>query len=464
MKSTAQIVQAFDSMFNEIKCHELCRQCFFIQRSSSKLQGYEFIKAMIVPSEGLPTDSLKGLCSRIKKFNSKAILSAQALSLKINNVRSSTLMKAVFREIISQIHQQVIEKCPRLEIGLEGIQSVYIQDSSVIRLNEKLQTVYKGTNRGRCGPKAQMKIDLIHEIKEGKLVEAKIYQGSKPDQKLSEQILKHIKPGDLVIRDLGYFVLNIFKAIAELGGYFLSRLNPGVKFFLKREDKEPLDIGKFLIKNHRNKNVIELTGFLGDEKVPTRLITYRQSEETTAKRIRIAKKHARCSGKTMSKGKLLSLNFSMFVTNCPREILSAERIGTIYRLRWEIELIFKRWKSQLQIDYLKGTCKERIDCLIWSRLCTVILIELIKGYVEKIVRKMFTEELSEVKLIGYLLRNSNLYNAIFNNRLNDFFTELEKDIPKMLLKDKRKRKTIREKVYTKESYYEILEVKNECVA
>lgn len=68
----------------------------------------------------------------------------------------------------------------------------------------------------------------------------------------------------------------------------------------------------------------------------------------------------------MSKGKEFGINYSAFITNVPIEILSAEIIGTIYQLRWEIELIFKQWKSQLKMNVLEGINHNRIECLIWD--------------------------------------------------------------------------------------------------
>src|ERR1700733_12592721 len=94
------ILHFFEETFNEKKCHDLCRQCKFIKRSTSKLQGYEFIKTMIMPSDGISTDSLKGLCQRMKMFNPNLNLSAQALCERINNINSSRLMKRVLAEIL----------------------------------------------------------------------------------------------------------------------------------------------------------------------------------------------------------------------------------------------------------------------------------------------------------------------------------------------------------------------------
>lgn len=448
------IVAFFDEHFNEKNSAALARKHKFIQRSTSKLKGHEFIKALIVPSEGLSTDSLKGLCQRIEAINPEANLSSQALCERINDPSSGELMKGVFAELTKRICNILTESCPSLAVGLKGFNKILIQDSTLAVLNEKLEKKHKGTRRGNNGVKSQIKIDLIHDLRKGLLVDASIFPGNVPDQSLSERIIKFIEPNDLIIRDLGYYSIQVFQQIQKENAYFLSRQKAGVTFYLNVNDKEPLDVGKLLReKAYRNKNIIELKGYLGKERVPIRLIIYRQTEEVTNQRKRVANKQSRKKGETLSKSKKLLLEFSMFVTNAPAEKLSAEMVGTIYRLRWEIELIFKRWKSQLKIDYLKGINEDRIDCLIWSRLCTVAIIELVIGYVKSLSRKLNYRECSEVKIIQYLLRTAEFFSAVVHNELENFLRKLKKDIPRMLLKDSRSSKTMRGRVFHMEGYY-----------
>jgi hypothetical protein len=465
MKHSNRIVQFFEENFNEKKCHDLCRQSGFIKRSSSKLNGYEFIKTMILPSDGSFTDSLKGLCKRMKKLNPKADLSSQALCERINNINSSQLMKGVLAELIHQVYNHITYTCPKLAAGLDKFNKILLQDSTVVTLNEHLESEYKGTRRGNNCVKSQVKIDLIHDLGKGLLIDAGIFNGNVPDQNLAGRILDFTDTGDLVIRDLGYFTMLALLAISGKNGYFLSRLKPGVNFYENKERMEQLDLANYLKnKEHLHKNILEISGYLGKEKIPVRLIIYRQTEEITNQRIRAANKHARKKGETMSKSKKLLLHFTMFITNATVEMMSAGIVGTIYRLRWEIELIFKRWKSQLKIDYLKGTRKERINLLILSRICTVVILDLIIGYTKRIVGVLYNVELSEVKLIQYMMRSNEFFLAMAQNSLGLFFEEMEKDIPRMLLKDKRSRKTMREKAFTQETYYGMQLIENKLSA
>ncbi len=465
MNHSHAIVQFFEENFNEKKCHDLSRQYKFIERSTSTLKGYEFIKTMIIPSEGLSTDGLKGLCKRMNDLNPEATLSAQALCGRINDISSSRLMKGILAEILEKIHKKIKSSCPKLAIGLDRFNRVLLQDSTVAVLNEKLGEIYKGTRRGNNCVKAQVKIDLIHDLNKGLLVDASLFRGNEPDQGLAGRLTNFIEANDLIIRDLGYFAISAFQTIAQNNAYFLSRLKSGVHFYLDELDEIPLDLAEHLKKKEfKHLNIIEFKGYLGKEKIQTRLIIYRQSQELTDQRLRDANKQARKKGETISKNRKLLLSFSVFVTNAPEDMISAGFVGTVYRLRWEIELVFKRWKSQLEIDYLKGIHKERIDCLIWSRLCTVVILELIIGYFKTITEKLNAVELSEVKTIQYLMRSNSFSLAMAQNKLEAFFAQMEKDVLRMLLKDKRSRKTMREKVLHKENYYDIQVTDNECFA
>jgi len=61
------------------------------------------------------------------------------------------------------------------------------------------------------------------------------------DQKASPLILDHLQPGDLVIRDLGYAVLKVWRQIAERGAYFLSRFRSDFVLF-DPQSHQPLEL------------------------------------------------------------------------------------------------------------------------------------------------------------------------------------------------------------------------------
>jgi IS4 transposase len=63
---------------------------------------------------------------------------------------------------------------------------------------------------------------------------------------------------------------------------------------------------------------------------------------------RLAKSHRYTSSKRNKK----LLNLSIFITNVPESKISAEQVLTIYRVRWQIKLLFKLYKSHIRLDKL----------------------------------------------------------------------------------------------------------------
>jgi IS4 transposase len=111
--------------------------------------------------------------------------------------------------------------------------------------------------------------------------------------------------------------------------------------------------------------VIELAVFVGQaERLPCRLIGYRLPPAVVNERRRKARAKAIKKGRALTQETLAWLEFAFFITTVPATLWPAAVIGTIYRLRWQVELTFKRWKSLLALHVLKGTRPERIRCLL----------------------------------------------------------------------------------------------------
>lgn len=455
---TSNIVTLCEQIFNPKVCHELAQKHRFIQRSSSIIEGHEFIKALILPSNGLSEDSLEGLCQRLREFNPQVNISASALCQRINKVGAVELMKACMQKLLSICRSKFVKQYTSLGSCLKYFNNIYIQDSTVFELNKHLHKIFKGTKRGGkkgdASCKAQAKIDLIYNLASGTITDAKIHQGKVPDQALVEKILKVLKEGDLVIRDLGYFKLEVFKKIIDIGAYFLTRFPSHIKVYLHHDDEQEIDLSFHLNKHYRKCAIVELDVWVGAERLPVRLVAYKVSKEVLNIRLRKAKKGAKEMGRTLSKAKLNLMSFSIFIANIPLEWIPKENIGTVYRLRWEIELIFKQWKSLLKIDVLEGICPYRVEALIWGRLCTALLVASITATFMNLANKYCETELSPVKLIQYLMRNGKLCEAVRLNIVDKLEKELKRDL-KRLLKNKRTRKTMREKVTAFESYYEL---------
>lgn len=456
--STSSILSICNDIFNPESCHQMACKHGFIQRKSSKIFGPEFLSALIVPSAGCATDSLNGLCARMAEFNPNANISASALIQRINTKAAVQFTMAAYEKILTLTREKMIQQDPSITNVLKHFRNIYIQDSTIFEMNKELSRFFPGTKRGGkkggSSCKSQMKIDLIHNLATGRIERAQIHEGKRPDQASSGVIERIVKVGDLVMRDLGYFKIESLSNIDELGAYFLSRFPSHLKVYLSAMDEKPVDLAEHLNKKYKNSTAIDLTVWVSDKRLQVRLVAYRLPERVISERHRKANKSAKETGRTLSRAKKTLLEFSIFVTNIPSSLISVDVIGTIYRLRWEIELIFKQCKSDLQIDVLRGVCRHRILCLAWARLCMIMIVSCIAGGFSHLAKGWYQVELSSVKLIRYILRNGILCRAIKEGKLQELEDKIIQEIPKRLKKEKRSRKTMRQRANDLEGYYE----------
>lgn len=445
------ILSLFQHIVTPERIEILARTIGFVKRSSSQLKGPELVEVLAFPSKCHSEESLNGLSDRIRSIIPGTDLSASALCQRINSSSCSAFLKKIFQEILQRVRKYYVQTCSEYEQSfLSNFSEIYIEDSTYIALNEKLREFYPGTG---SIIKSQMKIDFIHNFKNEQIIDMHLTRGNLPDQGLSERILSFIGKGDLVIRDLGYFKLDVLKAIAEKGSYYLSRLPSNVLVYLKAEDQEPVDLDSFILKKMKKNKPLDLNVFIGANKMPTRLVIYKLPKKVAQQIAEAEIKKSKGRSRQTSSSKTSLMKYGIFITNADQTIMPAEIVGTIYRIRWNIELIFKQWKSQLKIQYIKGTNENRVHTLIYGRLILILFLSVLMQWAMERARKLYGKELSFVKLLDYLNRGERLAKALRTGELDKLLKQLLKDMPRRLCKDTRCRLTLRERVKRNTYYY-----------
>ena len=65
--------------------------------------------------------------------------------------------------------------------------------------------------------------------------------------------------------------------------------------------------------------------------------------------------------------------YTVLVSNVSRGVLTARQVATLYRLRWQIELLFKEWKSYANLHAFTSANPAIVEGLIWASLCAAAL-------------------------------------------------------------------------------------------
>lgn len=316
---------------------------------------------------------------------------------------------------------------------------IYLQDSSQITLNEALSKDFKGPGGG--AGKAALKVDFIYDVLNFLVYGIKISSSTVNDNTHSKDILKHVKRRALVVRDLGYFSIPVLKAIQKKCAYYLSRLSITTHIYLTPEDKEPLDVPKFLKKLKKaNKDISNITVYVGKiERFESRLVAEKVPKHVATQRKTRFKRERK---KEPSPYYTKWCGFSIFITNIPVTMFSGKMILALYKMRWQIELTFKNLKSNIEIDVIKGTNKNRVESLMYGKLISIVVIHIIQNYAAKIAGD---NEISGDKIVKLLKTDNQLQQAIIKNDMTMLMIAFEEDIL-LVCKQKRNRETTLEQI------------------
>jgi hypothetical protein len=212
--------------------------------------------------------------------------------------------------------------------------------------------------------------------------------------------IDQIEEGSLLLRDLGYFSTEVLEGIKKAKAYYISRLNPQVTIYQLREGNYvELDLTR-IHSQLRAKRVSyqEFDVYIGaHRKVPVRLMIELMPPNEVERRLAKAGKDARKKGRMLSANYKTTAALNMFVTNVPVEWLPPDQIRTLYRLRWQIEVRFKTWKSFCRIHAHKKMNVHRFRTYLYACLLFIFISSEITGNLMSIVWRRTGKLLSFLK-------------------------------------------------------------------
>lgn len=279
---------------------------------------------------------------------------------------------------------------------------VVVQDSTHLSLPQSLAHFFPGPST-KGVQKATAKIQTALNIKTMQFIDFKLGSFTQNDQSNSTAILSSLQERDLLIRDLGYFVIEAFEQMVSKGIYFLSRLRYGINLYDRQANR--LDMKKIV----RRKKQVDMLVYMGEKKkVPVRLIMIPLPAERVAERIRKAKQD-RDRRLNHCKAYYDYLHFSVYITTIEENIWTAQQIAKAYNIRWQIEIIFKSWKTGLNLQSIlheKCTNIYRVQTSIYLLLLFIVLC-MNKIYLpyKQSLEKQYYKQLSLLKLIQFIAQN-----------------------------------------------------------
>jgi hypothetical protein len=295
---------------------------------------------------------------------------------------------------------------------------VRIKDSTKFNVPANLSEHYKGSGGSGNTSPAGISIQYEFDLKTGESLSLEVTEAVRNDQRDAGETAGQVCENDLVIRDLGYFSTHSFEEIARRKAFFLSRLHSNTIVY----DENNVEIDFKQLYAFMSKNGIkqlEKSVFIGKDRLPVRLIIGVVPEEVYEQRIRHKQKEGRKRGRQMSGQMKFLCHFNFFMTNAEEEKLPLDKIMPLYRFRWQVELMFKNWKSVFSIHSLQKMKEHRYITLLYIRLILILLnLQIVNRLQYSLSKRGQTERILSYKKTLQTLKDRfpDLLNILRSNR------------------------------------------------
>jgi hypothetical protein len=316
---------------------------------SKRLRTITPHRLLLAVVAALASAKVESLADLLREFNHQndATVAYKAFYNRLARPGFAKFMRQMFARLVNQLSVQTLT--PEGHTAVSRFEDIVIQDGSSFAVKQKLQNVFPG----RFTTVEPAAVEL-HATYSGFSDEVSVVELA-PDKEAERQFLPTASTMKqrLLLADRGYPGVDYFEAVDEEGGAFIIRLtrshDPWVRAAWidgKRVPlPEPVHLSTFIAQNTHRSMDLDVEYERGKRVVGFRVVVLPGKEKWMTR----------------------------LCTNLPRTPFSLDLVARLYRFRWQVELLFKEWKSYANLKKF-DTANEHIAAgLIWASLCAAVL-------------------------------------------------------------------------------------------
>jgi IS4 transposase len=249
---------------------------------------------------------------------------------------------------------------------------------------ERLIRLVDATTVPKAGPAARKNSELWRLHSAFDLPHERFGHFALTDQREGETLDRiPVVKGEIRLADRAYLQPDRMARVLEAGADIVIRAGWKSARWLDAHG-HPLDLVAEL-RAARERGLIDRPIFIkrsGGEPLALRLIAVRKPPRAAAEARRKARRAAQREGYTLTQPTLDAADWIILVTSLTPEKFTAEDVLALYRLRWRIELAFKRLKSLIGLKAPPGCDERSARPYLLAHLLVILLLEPVVGEFE----------------------------------------------------------------------------------
>jgi Transposase DDE domain/Domain of unknown function (DUF4372) len=339
-------------------------------RYTKKFKTWDHLVVMLFASLSNCT-ALREIESGIAGFHTKLLhlsmswLPRRSTLSDANAQRSAEVFEAIFEATYTHVRPFLPDSLPKSQLWL---QKLFLIDSTTITLFKAIMKA-SGCPQANGKRKGGVKIHIGMQLSENTPSVVRITPAAASDSQFMSRF-KDIQPGTILVFDKAYVNYKLYNHWTKNEVDFVTRLHGNCSVNVLQEISVSEDQQ---MKGVCREQMVELGYSAQKERVRCRLIfIYDKAKNKVFK----------------------------FITNNTE--LEASQIAEIYKQRWQIELLFKRLKQNLQLSSFLGDNENAIRIQIWCNLIADLLLTVIRKGLNKTKAYSNVAGLIRLHLMNYV--------------------------------------------------------------
>jgi hypothetical protein len=326
-------------------------------RRQRKLTGAAFVQALVFHWLENPQATIEEI---IEDLN----VSEASFNERFD-ARAADCLRRVLEKALNHLFAARPEAIPLLR----RFATVSIEDVTIVGLPAELAQPFPGCGGPDPeGGQAGWKLLTRWDVTTGRL-EILPPAPARDSERTLSQGLAPLPPKSLRLCDLGFFDLGRLAADQPKGIHFISRVAVSVK--VQRGASAAENVTQWL--DRQTDPRIDTEMVLGIEGLRCRLIALRLPEEVAQKRLQRLRKKLKKKGRKLSDRQRVMCQWTVLITDLGADTFTIEEICVLYRVRWQVELLSKAWKSGGGVGRTRGRRGHRVLCEAYAKLLAMVV-------------------------------------------------------------------------------------------